>query len=387
MSRTVTVTVSPNPDATGSDLEFFGGSVELTGERARKITAIVTGRESQTDNTRLVVSELGAFLAEPIPARQPILLPIIMRQSLTMVHAWRGIGKTHLGLGIAYAVASGGVFLRWRAEQPRKVLYLDGEMPAVVLQERLARIVRASDKEPPEGFFRLATPDKQDGAMPDLATPEGQAAVDAIIEREGIEFIIVDNLSALVRRGGKENEAESWLTVAEWALRHRAKGRSILFIHHSGKNGQQRGTSKREDLLDTVITLKHPEPYNPADGAVFEVHFEKARGLYGIDTKPFEARLTVDAHDTPTWTIRDIEDTTLDRVIELHNLGLKQHEIADELGIDKSNVCRALKRAEDDGKIPHRKKVARCAPLANATRNFSEPERNRRRNGGATDES
>ncbi len=334
----------------------------------------------------LNVVELGAFLAEPIPPRESILAPIIMRQSLSMIHAWRGVGKTHVGLGIGYAAASGGTFLRWSAERPHKVLYLDGEMPAVALQERLARIVNASDKEPPEGFFRLATPDKQDGAMPDLATAEGQAAVDAIIEQDGIELIIVDNLSALVRRGGKENEAESWLTVAEWALKHRAQGRSILFIHHSGKNGQQRGTSKREDLLDTVMALKHPVPYNPADGAVFEVHLEKARGIYGKDTDPFEARLTADAHGAQTWTLRDIEDSTLDRVIELHGLGLKQNEIADELGINKSNVCRALKKAEADGKITPRKKVARCAPLDNATRNFSEPKRNHPRNRGATDE-
>lgn len=333
----------------------------------------------------LIVSELGAFLAEPIPPREPILSPIIMRQSLTMIHAWRGVGKTHVALGIAYAVASGGVFLRWSAEQPHKVVYLDGEMPSVVLQERLARIVKAADKEPPEGFFRLATPDKQTGAMPDLATVEGQTVIDASIEPD-TALIIVDNLSALVRRGGKENEAESWLTVAEWALRHRAQGRSVLFIHHSGKSGQQRGTSKREDLLDTVITLKHPVPYNPADGAVFEVYFEKARGIYGKDTEPFEARLTVDAHVTQAWTIRDIEDTTLDRVIELHGMGLKQDEIAQELGINKSNVCRALKKAEADGKITPRKKVARCASLGNATRNFSNPIRNQQRNEGATDE-
>jgi hypothetical protein len=331
---------------------------------------------ARVDTRPLTVSGLAEFLAETLPPREPILSPIIMRQSLTMIHAWRGVGKTHVALGIAYAVASGGTFLRWSADKPRKVVYLDGEMPAIALQERLARIVKTSDAEPPEGFFRLATPDKQAGAMPDLAMIEGQRAVDAAVESD-TTLIIVDNLSALVRRGGKENEAESWLTVAEWALKHRAQGRSILFVHHSGKNGQQRGTSKREDLLDTVISLRRPEPFNPADGAVFEVHFEKARGFYGNHTEPFEARLTEDAKGAQTWTIRDVQTTTLDRVIELHGLGLKQHEIAEELGINKSNVCRAIKKAEDDGRIIARPaKVARCAPLGSATRNFSDPERN-----------
>ena len=292
----------------------------------------------------IVASDLHVFIAEPIPAREPILAPIILEQSLTMIHAWRGAGKTHVALGIAYAVASGGKFLRWHADRPRKVIYLDGEMPGAALQERLAAIIKTNDKEPPPGYFRLVTPDKQAGAMPDLATGEGQVSVDSIIEAN-TALVIVDNLSCLVRRGGRENEAESWLTVAEWALKHRAQGRSILFIHHSGKNGQQRGTSKREDLLDTVVLLRQGRDYDPADGAVFEVHFEKARGLFGKDTDPFEAKLTTNSDGEQRWTMRAVEDSTVERVLELKALGMTQTEIAGELGVNKSTVCRALARA------------------------------------------
>jgi len=74
----------------------------------------------------------------------------------------------------------------------------------------------------------------------------------------------------------KENDADAWIPVQEWALRMRASGRSVLFIHHAGKGGNQRGTSKREDVLDTVIALQKSEDYNPRDGATFEIHFKKA---------------------------------------------------------------------------------------------------------------
>ncbi|MBW2470952.1 MAG: hypothetical protein JRE18_02625 [Deltaproteobacteria bacterium] len=103
--------------------------------------------------------------------------------------------------------------------------------------------------------------------------------------------MIIDNLSTLVRTG-QENDAEGWLSIQAWALAQRAAGRSVLFIHHSGKGGSQRGTSRREDVLDTVINLRQPGDYTPDQGAVFEVHFEKARGIYGDDTKPFEAKRT-----------------------------------------------------------------------------------------------
>ena len=291
--------------------------------------------------------DLGDFLARSIPPREAILAPIILQQSLTMIHAWRGIGKTHVALGIGYAIACGGGFLGWRANRPFKVLYIDGEMPAAALQERLALIVAANDAEAPAGYFRIITPDLQEGAMPDLSTTVGQARIDAQIEND-TALVIVDNLSALAR-SGSENEAESWLPVASWALRHRAAGRSILFIHHSGKGGAQRGTSKREDLLDAVIALRRPPDYVESDGAHFEVHFEKARGLVGDAVTPFEAKLGVDAHGRQQWTIRKVEDARLTRILDLKAEGLSMGQIASELGINKSTVSRALKKANGGG--------------------------------------
>jgi hypothetical protein len=120
------------------------------------------------------------------------------------------------------------------------------------LQERLARIIEAAPKEIISPL-KLVTPDLQEAGMLNLGEEEDQDQLDAYLT--GIDLIIADNISTLCRTG-KENEAEGWLPVQGWALRQRAQGRSVLFIHHSGKGGAQRGTSKREDVLDTVISLK-----------------------------------------------------------------------------------------------------------------------------------
>jgi len=77
---------------------------------------------------RLVTITAHELLRNPPPPRENILTPWLPRQGLTMIHATRGCGKTHFGLGIAYAVATGTPFLRWNAEKPAKVLYVDGEM-------------------------------------------------------------------------------------------------------------------------------------------------------------------------------------------------------------------------------------------------------------------
>lgn len=156
---------------------------------------------------------------------------------LAMIYATRGIGKTHVALGIAYAVTSNTAFLGWHPTKARSVLYLDGEMPAGLMQERLAALVDAN-KSPIIASFKLMTPDIQTGAMPDLATPKGQVMLETHLV--GIELIIVDNISTLCRNT-RENEADSWLPVQEWALRMRASGKSVLFIHHAGYGGNQRG--------------------------------------------------------------------------------------------------------------------------------------------------
>ncbi len=314
-----------------------------------RIDALAQGFDRpEVQHGRIRAVSLAEFLEMEFQPRENILSPWLPQQGIAMIHAYRGVGKTHCTLGIAHAVASGGRFLAWHAPTPHGVLVLDGEMPAVVLQERLAGIV-ASDDGQVQAPLRLITPDLQHCGMPDLATPDGQDEINAHIT-DDIGLVIVDNLSTWVR-SGKENEGDSWAPIQAWALSLRQRGKSVLFIHHSGKGGHQRGTSRREDVLDTVIALRHAVDYRPEDGAAFEVHFEKARGVHGSDVAPFEARLTTDGTGIATWTTRDLEDSNFDKVVSMLNSGLAQKDIAEELGLNKSTVSRHASKAKKAGLV------------------------------------
>ena len=267
---------------------------------------------------------------------------------------------------MAYAVASGGEFLCWQAPQAQTVLYIDGEMPVISMQERLGSIITMHQAEANEDALRIITPDLQDGnPMPDLATIEGQQAIESFLD--GVSLIVIDNISTLCR-SGRENESEGWITVQEWALRQRSVGRSVLFVHHAGKGGNQRGTSKREDVLDTVINLKRPIDYNPSEGASFEVHFEKTRGFSGEDAEPLSCRLGYDQHNNPAWLYSRLEDSTFDKVVTLINEGLSQAEIASELDIHKSSVSKHLKKARLQGLIQEPKTKSKPVNSANYSR-------------------
>jgi putative DNA primase/helicase len=129
--------------------------------------------------------------------------------------------------------------------------------------------------------------------------------------------------------------------VQEWALARRREGRAVLFVHHAGKGGQQRGTSRKEDVLDSVIALRRPEDYKASEGARFEVHFEKTRGFTGPDAESFEATLT-----EGDWSTRDLQDVLDGQVWALHQQGLKQRDIAQEVGKSAATVNRIIKRLE-----------------------------------------
>ena len=287
------------------------------------------------------------FMKMDLPERKELLHPWLPEQGLAMIHAPRGIGKTFFGLSCAYAIGTGGEFLKFKAPEAKPVLYIDGEMSAAVMQERMLQLMLTSG---PDVLLDIITPDLQpkDQGSINLSDPAFQKALQPLIENASL--IIVDNISTLVR-GGKENEAESWLPVQEWALKQRSSGRSVLFIHHSGKDGRQRGTSRREDVLDTVIALKQPGTYDPEQGAVFEVHFEKARGFAGDDAKPFEAKLETDQQCGLFWTYRSIEDSTYEKCCKLSNEGLTPTEISVQLDIHKSTVSRHLKHGRSKGDV------------------------------------
>ncbi len=338
------------------------------GRRTCSTVALPMNATMQHLPQRPVVVDADGLMGATFPPRLQLLSPWLLSQSLSMIYGPRGLGKTHVALGVAYALATAGTFLGWRADVPVRTAYLDGEMPGADLRDRVRRIMESTDGSPEQGFLRFMTPDLQrDGIMPNLHTAAGQ---DAVVDTVGdAQVIIVDNISALVR-GGKENEGEGWQPVAEWALSMRSSGRSVLFIHHAGKGGQQRGTSKREDLLDTVIALRRPGDYTPDQGARFEMHFEKSRALHGEDVAPIEATLGTAPDGQQVWTTRSAADGLDVSLLEMMELGLSQGEAARELGVHRSTVIRNLKRLQVEGRYkprPPKKKEGPHLDLVKST--------------------
>ena len=291
----------------------------------------------------LVALDMSEFLSMQIPDRGYLLSPILPVQGIAILYAPRGVGKTFAALSVAVAVASGGAVFNWRAPMPKKTLYVDGEMPATSMQSRLSSLVGGM-AIPPQALKNLSliTPDLQPCAMPDLSTPNGQAMIEPLLK--GVDMLVLDNIATLCRTG-KENESQSWQAMQTWLLDLRRRGITVLLIHHAGKSGDQRGTSAKEDIMDTVISLRRPKEYAMAEGARFEVHLTKARGILGDDAKPFEANLITEGNALH-WQVREIEDVELEELKRLLDEGYSIRDCAEEMGKSKGAIQRLKKKLE-----------------------------------------
>ena len=283
-----------------------------------------------------------ALNAMNIPERKTLLSPWLLQASVNMVFADRGIGKTYFCLSCAIALAEGSSFIHYNALKPVKVLYMDGEMQAILIRERIKSLIK-NETLVNDNLFIL-TPDCQDDRnMPDLSEAQGLDEVDDIIKQINPDVIFVDNLSTFIR-SGRENEGESWLPVQEWAIRQRSAGRAVIAVHHTNKEGSQRGSSRKEDTMDIIMQLKRPDDdIGEDEGACFEIGFTKHRYIYGKDVQPVEVNLKDNK-----WSWKNAE-TNYTRTIELLKSGHSQKEIAEELEVNKSNVSRWKDKALSEG--------------------------------------
>ncbi|MGY3496615.1 putative DNA primase/helicase [Bradyrhizobium sp. USDA 4502] len=280
------------------------------------------------------------FLQMDFPPRPNMLHPWLPTAGLAMVHAPRGAAKTWFCLSAAHAVVTGKMFLEWKVNARGRVLYVDGELPASVLQNRL----RHFEWDGCEDDLLILTPDifhQRGRFMPDLGDPEGRDQIDAIVGQQGIDLIILDSLSTLQRSGGEENAAESWINIQNWALKLRSQGRSIIFVHHEGRNNKPRGTSKREDTLDTMIGLSPLPNADSNDCTTIQLEFTKHRGFFGAETAPRVLQLSTETKRA-VWSAATGPKSNRDRVFELRDQGMQAADIARELNITRGRVSQIL---------------------------------------------
>lgn len=304
--------------------------------------------------SQYIVGAADLAKMELVP-REFVVEPFLTSNSLSMIYAERGLGKTWFALSLACAIARGEAFLDYDVPKARWVLYIDGEMPLVDLQAR----VRALSAAPPENFMLLPSETLFREARPlNLHDPVDQQAIELALvhlEADGRrpEVLFFDNLSSLTG-GVDENDNSALDKLLQWLIGLRHKGYTVVLVHHAGKNGTQRGASRREDLLDTSISLRQPpEDSEIHQGAHFQMMFPKTRGRRP-SPHILELRL-MENHGEVAWLFN--EPRKVDRGLELLRIIWEQQvktqkELADIAHVSAgaiSQQCTKLRKAGNLG--------------------------------------
>lgn len=310
----------------------------------------IEGGSAGPDNAEadVLTSLKGATLTEGeldslvITKRKPLLGDWFFESDLGFIYAKRGAGKTWLGLHMARALAEGSVFGPWKAHEQVKVLYVDGEMPLDEMRERN----QALRSEVGRNLSFLSHQVVFDRAERNLCLSETdcQAAVTRLCEEETYKVLFIDNQSTLITRV-RENSADDWRDIIEgWLLGLRRRRIAVVIINHAGRNGEMRGTSKREDSAFWQIVLDPVEKHG--EGARFLSRFTKNRNA-SQDPVPLnwhfrpEGQLVI-----PTWTQADPLQVFRTWVENgLSSCG----DIATEMSVTKGYVSKLAKSAQSAG--------------------------------------
>jgi hypothetical protein len=272
-----------------------------------------------------------------IPKRE-VYLDWLSESSLAMVYGPRGVGKTMTLLGISLSLTTGAPFLKWPTQRTTGVLYIDGEMSVDELRTRAK--VLAGGREPAcLDFLPSELVHARLGRDLTLTSAAARQEIDAALDaRPAMRVLILDNASCLFP-GISENDKHDWEPINAWFIRLRHRGITVILGHHAGKGGHQRGTSGREDALDTVLALTLPPGHKPEDGCHFFLRFEKSRGLKGPAVEGLDVRFD-EMPDVSGWTYQALEVERTERIKLMLADGVPPKIIAEELSISASYVYR-----------------------------------------------
>jgi hypothetical protein len=195
----------------------------------------------------LELIELGGLMQMTLDKPRELVGSLVREASLGMIHAPAGAGKTFFALGMAVSLTHGESFLGFQVKEPFSALYVDGEMAAFDMRERLKLLSEGLDRN--SNLLYIVTPDLTSRGIPKIDSDEGALALIAQLdERPEIKLVILDNLACLTRPDGDDSHgAKSFSFVQDLMLECRRRHVACWIVHHSGKNGEQRGTSKRND--------------------------------------------------------------------------------------------------------------------------------------------
>lgn len=184
--------------------------------------------------------------------------PVIAAKRSHAIYAPGGTGKSLLSLYIAAALATGHDPFHRVATAPLDVLYLDYEMTADDLAERLEQMGYGADTDLGSFHYALLP------SIPPLDVKAGGESVARLAEMVGARLVVIDTFGRAVQ--GEENDSDTVRAYYNWTgIELKKRDIAVVRVDHAGKDKAkgQRGSSGKNDDVDVVweMTRKDGNAY------------------------------------------------------------------------------------------------------------------------------
>jgi len=316
-------------------------------------------RQPVTGNNPAVVVSFVDLLSMQMPPLDFAFEPLLTIGGTGEIWGWRGVGKSWFATEIAMSLALGKPVLfpntepcggNWPVKRPFRVAYVYGEMHASQIKQRAIQIAHGHGNElPPHDGFGLFSKDFQKNWRPRLNEASSRRYIEERILGGGYEVLILDNLSTLWPTS-QEGEGERTAILSDWFADLNQKNVSVIYLHHAGKGGDQRGGSEKEDMLDFVISLKNPPGYKREQQLRIDVEITKIRAECRKPSwlVPFELSLTTD-RDATIWLMRPSEHAKFRACFEHFGNGMKPGtDLAHEIQASRASTYRWHKKYQQN---------------------------------------
>jgi hypothetical protein len=311
------------------------------------------------DNPSVVVGFKSLLDRECAP-QDFAIEPLLTNRGTGEIFAPRGMGKSMIATWMAMEIATGAEILwgghrgaggHWPVSRSFRQLYVYGEMDESEVQARARTFARMKglDKVPSDEQLGTMCMDYQKGWRPKISSARDRRFIEDRLFGGGYEGLWLDNLSTLWPSSA-EAEGERDAILADWYADLNQRGIWVIWLHHAGKSGQQRGGSAKEDMLSFVLKLATPGNYKQCEQLRVECHVDKHRhkSIMPTSLSPFEIQLTRDAHGSPLWVTRPAKEAQRKAAFEMFKNEMPTMLVAQDLSISRATAYRWKKDFEEN---------------------------------------
>ena len=313
----------------------------------------------------LIVRDIDDFTGLERP--KALIKPWLREGEYSLVYADKGVGKSMLGILIAYLLASQNYDKQeceidtgdntWQVKNTAKSLFIAGEM-ALGIQERFEQFRKAfgdytDDKKP--GIIDRGEWEYKTEKPFSLSNRENQRKVIKTLKQNpNIKLVVLDNVQTLFDLEDSNRESE-WTNKVNPLLRDLEHlGVACLVLDHTGKDKKQgaMGTHAKITRASNIIYLeKHPEQYRNPKDAWFKVEPKYQRYPDAV-FNPFYLRFWQTDSSEIQFEVTgkpESTDNKKDAIIRAIIEGQPQKNIAEKFGVSTGRVSQIGKDAKEKG--------------------------------------